>query len=47
LIQYFGSVNQLAKATVEEITQVPGVSRKLAEEIFSALRSNYSDKMTI
>jgi excinuclease ABC subunit C len=47
LIQYFGSVNQLTKATVEEITQVPGVSRKLAEDIFSALRSNSSDKMTI
>jgi len=47
LIQYFGSVNQLAKATVEEISQVAGVSSKLAEEIYSALRSNSSDKMTI
>jgi excinuclease ABC subunit C len=47
LIQYFGSVNQLAKATVEEISQVSGVSSKLAEEIFSALKSNSSDKMTI
>ena len=45
LIQHFGSVNQLAQATVEEISQVPGVSSKLAEEIFSALRSNSSDKM--
>ncbi|MCG6982285.1 MAG: excinuclease ABC subunit UvrC [Deltaproteobacteria bacterium] len=47
LIQSFGSVNQLAKATVEEISQVSGVSRKLAEEIFSALGSNSSDKMRI
>jgi len=47
LIQYFGSVNQLAKATIEEISQVAGVSSKLAEEIFSALKSNSSDKMTI
>jgi excinuclease ABC subunit C len=47
LIQYFGSVNKLANATIEEISQVAGVSSKLAEEIFSALRSNSSDKMTI
>ena len=47
LIQYFGSVNQLAKATAEEIGEVAGVSSKLAGEIFCALRSNSSDKMTI
>ena len=47
LIHYFGSVNQLAKATVEEIGEVAGVSSKLAGEIFCALRSNSSDKMTI
>jgi len=47
LIQHFGSVNQLAKATIEEISQVTGVSSKLAEEIFSALKSNSSDKVTI
>ena len=47
LIQHFGSVNQLAKATVGEISQVAGVSSKLAEEILLALRSNSSDKMII
>jgi excinuclease ABC subunit C len=47
LIKYFGSVKQLSKATVEEISQVAGVSSKLAEEIFSALNINSSDKMTI
>jgi excinuclease ABC subunit C len=47
LIQHFGSVKGLAKATVEEISQVSGVSPKLAEEIYAALRSNSSDKMTI
>jgi excinuclease ABC subunit C len=47
LIQYFGSVKQLSKATVEEISQVAGVSSKLAEEIFFALKRNSSDKMTI
>ena len=45
LIQHFGSVNGLAKASVEEISQIPGISRKLAEEISTALRSNSSDKM--
>jgi excinuclease ABC subunit C len=38
LIQHFGSLNQLAQATAEEISQVPGVSNKLAKEIFSALK---------
>ena len=47
LIKHFGSVNQLAKATLEEISQVPGVSSKLAEEIFFALGSNSSDKRPI
>jgi excinuclease UvrABC nuclease subunit len=47
LIQYFGSVNRLAEATVEEISRVAGVSSKLAEEIFIALRSNSSDKLSI
>jgi excinuclease ABC subunit C len=47
LIHYFGSVNQLAKATVDEISQVSGVSSKLAEEIVSALSTNSSDKMAI
>jgi excinuclease ABC subunit C len=47
LIQYFGSVNRLAEATIEEISRVAGVSSKLAEEIFTALRSNSSDKRSI
>ena len=47
LIQHFGSVKRLAKATIEEISQVSGVSPSLAEEIYAALRSNSSDKMTI
>jgi len=34
LLRHFGSVKQLAEASVEEISQVPGISRKLAEHIF-------------
>ena len=37
LIRRFGSVRQLAEASVEEISQVPGVSRKLAGAILAAL----------
>jgi len=38
LIRRFGSVRRLADASVEDISQVPGVSRKLAESICAALR---------
>ncbi len=38
LIRRFGSVRKLAEASVEEISQVPGVSRKLAAAIYAALR---------
>jgi excinuclease ABC subunit C len=38
LIGQFGSVNRLAKASVEEISQVPGISTKLAEEIVLGLQ---------
>jgi excinuclease ABC subunit C len=38
LIRRFGSVRRLADASVEDISQVPGVSRKLAASICAALR---------
>ena len=38
LIKSFGSVSRLAKASVDEISRVPGISSKLAEEIFLALQ---------
>ena len=40
LIQHFGSLKRLTKATVEEISQVPAISPKLAEEIYDTLRRN-------
>jgi excinuclease ABC subunit C len=39
LMREFGSVSRLAKASVEEISQVPGISRDLAEKIRFALHS--------
>ncbi|MEO0079462.1 MAG: excinuclease ABC subunit UvrC [candidate division WOR-3 bacterium] len=38
LIQHFGSVERLRRATVEEISQVPGFGLTLAEKVFEALR---------
>jgi len=40
LIRFFGSVKRLAEAQVEEISQVPGISYKLADSICSALRGD-------
>jgi excinuclease ABC subunit C len=40
LILHFGSVKKLAEAEIEEISQVPGISRKLADSIYSALRGD-------
>ena len=38
LLQRFGSVRELAKATVEEIRKVPGISLALAKKILEATR---------
>ena len=40
LLQQFGSVNRLRKATVEEIAATEGVGRKLAEEVHRFLQSH-------
>jgi excinuclease ABC subunit C len=37
LIKHFGSVKKLRAATVEEITEVPGVGRRTAEAVLAAL----------
>ncbi|MEV2239430.1 excinuclease ABC subunit UvrC [Micromonospora sp. NPDC049891] len=37
LLRHFGSLKRLAAATVEEITEVPGVGRRTAEAILAAL----------
>jgi excinuclease ABC subunit C len=42
LLRHFGSVKRLTAATVEEITEVPGVGRRTAEAIVAALRPEES-----
>ena len=37
LLHHFGSLKRLSAATVEEITEVPGVGRRTAEAILAAL----------
>ena len=37
LLQHFGSLKRLSAATVEEITEVPGIGRRTAEAIVAAL----------
>jgi excinuclease ABC subunit C len=44
LMREFGSVSRMAKASVEEINQVQGISRKLAEEIHFALQRGEKGK---
>ncbi|WP_323844141.1 excinuclease ABC subunit UvrC [Microbulbifer magnicolonia] len=39
LLRHFGGLQEIRRATVEEIAGVEGVSRKLAQEIYSALHS--------
>ncbi|HEX5542769.1 MAG TPA: excinuclease ABC subunit UvrC [Micromonospora sp.] len=38
LLRHFGSVKRLTAATVDEITQVPGIGRRTAEAVAAALR---------
>ena len=45
LLSQFGSVKLLAAASVEEISRVPGISRKLAENIHAALLSEADSEL--
>lgn len=40
LLTQFGGLEQLKKAAVEDIARVPGISQKLAEIVFNALRES-------
>jgi excinuclease ABC subunit C len=40
LLKHFGSLRKLRAATVEEITQVPGVGRRTAEAVLAALTTD-------
>jgi excinuclease ABC subunit C len=39
LLRHFGGIQEVGKATVEELTKVNGISKKVAEDIYSALHS--------
>jgi excinuclease ABC subunit C len=39
LLNHFGGLQELSRASIDEITKAPGVSRKLAESIYAALHS--------
>lgn len=38
LLKYFGGLQELKRASIEEIAKTPGISKTLAESIYSALR---------
>ncbi|MEV0155660.1 excinuclease ABC subunit UvrC [Micromonospora sp. NPDC050686] len=42
LLRHFGSLKRLSAATVEEITEVPGVGKRTAEAILAALEADAS-----
>lgn len=39
LLNYFGGLQEVAKASTEDIAKVPGFSKKLAQEVYSTLHS--------
>ncbi|BBP82998.1 UvrABC system protein C [Pseudomonas sp. Pc102] len=39
LLKHFGGLQELGRASVEEIAKAPGISKKLAESIYAALHS--------
>ncbi|WP_375738280.1 excinuclease ABC subunit UvrC [Pseudomonas boanensis] len=39
LLKHFGGLQELTRASVEEIAKAPGISKKLAESIYAALHS--------
>ncbi len=41
LLQYFGSIEKIVNAPVSELSKVPGIGEKRAEEIYRLLHSSY------
>lgn len=39
LLKHFGGLQELARASIDEIAKAPGISKKLAESIYAALHS--------
>jgi excinuclease ABC subunit C len=39
LLRYFGGIQAVEKASITDLNKVPGISKKIAEDIYSALRN--------
>jgi len=39
LLTHFGGLQELSRASLDEIAKAPGISKKLAEAIYAALHS--------
>ena len=39
LLKYFGSLKSAKEADIDELSRVPGISRKIAEDIYKYLHS--------
>ena len=40
ILQQFGGFQEVSQATIEELSKVPGISKKIAERIYNALHKN-------
>ncbi|RML68859.1 UvrABC system protein C [Pseudomonas syringae pv. maculicola] len=39
LLKHFGGLQELSRASIDEIAKAPGISKKLAESIYANLHS--------
>ena len=40
LLRHFGGIQEVQKASIDDIARVPGISKKIAEDIYSALSNS-------